>query len=247
MEKKNTLLLTVIAVATLLVAVVGATFAYFGSFQATVNDKAAVNVHTGTVEASTFITTGGTLSLNVPGNVMIKGENPAAVPVGTKTDSANLVVKLNYPDKATQMTCTYDVYFAYDESSPVYGIAPTPVTNGTESKEFTYTLTPSEGITVESTYATTSGAKSFSLFAPVPTEQEPTPAAVPVKVAHGSITATGTTTSPDTAATQNLLADVNFYNFPTIDQSALASKDFKGSFYVKEDSVKCSTAAVSGS
>ena len=32
MEKKNTLLLTVIAVATLLVAVVGATFAYFGSF-----------------------------------------------------------------------------------------------------------------------------------------------------------------------------------------------------------------------
>ena len=246
MEKKNTLLLTVIAVATLLVAVVGATFAYFGSFTANVNDKAAVNVHTGTVEASTFITTGGTLSLNVPGSDMIKGTGGATV-VGNKTDSANLVVKLNYPDTATQMTCTYDVYFAYDETSPVYGIAPTPVTNGTEGKEFTYTLTPSEGITVESTYATTSGAKSFSLFAPVPTEEVPTPAAVPVIVAHGSITATGTTTNPDTAATQNLLADVNFYNFPTIDQSALASKDFKGSFYVKEDSVVCSTAPKSGS
>ena len=33
MEKRNTLLLTVIAVATLLVAVVGATFAYFASSQ----------------------------------------------------------------------------------------------------------------------------------------------------------------------------------------------------------------------
>lgn len=31
MEKKNTLLLTVIAIATLLVAVVGATFAYFAT------------------------------------------------------------------------------------------------------------------------------------------------------------------------------------------------------------------------
>lgn len=245
MEKKNTLLLTVIAVATLLVAVVGATFAYFGSFTATVKDKAAVNVHTGNVAASTFITTGGTLLLDVPGSDMIKGTG-GATEVGKKTDSANLVVKLNYPDTATQMTCTYDVYFAYDESSPVYGIAPTPVTNGTEGKEFTYTLTPSEGITVESTYATTSGAKSFSLFAPVPTEEQPTPAAVPVIVAHGSITAKGTTevTGP---VTQNLLADVNFYNFPAINQSALAGKDFKGSFYVKEDSVVCSTEAVSGS
>ena len=72
MEKKNTLLLTVIAVATLLVAVVGATFAYFGSFTATVNDKANVSVTTGNVQASTFITTGGALSLNVPCSVITK-------------------------------------------------------------------------------------------------------------------------------------------------------------------------------
>ena len=234
MEKKNTLLLTVIAVATLLVAVVGATFAYFGSFQATVDDKAAVNVTTGNVQASTFITTGGELILDVPGSDMIRGQNPAAVSVGTKTGNANLVVKLNYPDTATQMTCTYDIMFEYDSGSAVYGDSTTPVTANTENKEFTYTLTPSEGITVEGAYVATSET-DFSKFNTATNGSAK-------KVASGTITATGT--KPETAATQNLLADVNFYNFPTIDQSTLAGKTFKGSFYVKQDSVKCSTAAV---
>ena len=53
MEKKNTLLLTVIAVATLLVAVVGATFAYFGSFTANANANAAINA------IITAVTSGG--------------------------------------------------------------------------------------------------------------------------------------------------------------------------------------------
>ena len=55
MEKKNTLLLTVIAVATLLVAVVGATFAYFGSFSTKVDNKAGVNVTTEAVLAVTYV------------------------------------------------------------------------------------------------------------------------------------------------------------------------------------------------
>lgn len=44
MDKKNTMLLTVIAVATLLVAVVGATFAYFSVTGANDNQTTAVNV-----------------------------------------------------------------------------------------------------------------------------------------------------------------------------------------------------------
>ena len=46
MEKKNSLFLTIVAVAVLLAAVVGATFAYFGSFTTTVTNRAAVNVTT---------------------------------------------------------------------------------------------------------------------------------------------------------------------------------------------------------
>lgn len=53
MEKKNTVLLTVIAVATLLVAVVGATFAYFTAANSTNGDAAGnVNVNTATEGAS---------------------------------------------------------------------------------------------------------------------------------------------------------------------------------------------------
>ena len=52
-NKKNTILLTVIAVATLLVAVVGATFAYFTA-QGAQGTTAAVTVSTGTAASSEF-------------------------------------------------------------------------------------------------------------------------------------------------------------------------------------------------
>ncbi len=53
MDKKNTLLLTVIAIATLLVAVIGATFAYFTA-QAGAGAQANVNVTTSTTDTATF-------------------------------------------------------------------------------------------------------------------------------------------------------------------------------------------------
>ncbi len=55
MDKKNTLLLTVIAIATLLVAVVGATFAYFTA-QRGEGQNANVNVKTSTTDTLTFDT-----------------------------------------------------------------------------------------------------------------------------------------------------------------------------------------------
>jgi len=53
MEKKNTILLTVIAIATLLVAAVGATFAYFTA-QGGASSDAKINVATGTAASSTL-------------------------------------------------------------------------------------------------------------------------------------------------------------------------------------------------
>ena len=218
MEKKNTLLLTVIAVATLLVAVVGATFAYFGSFTTTVDNKAGVNV---TTEAAQ-------LKLNVAGAEMLKGDG-AATSVGTyEGDKATLTVKLNATDPATKTTCTYDIYYKYDDASAVYGATDTPVTTGTEGKEFTYTLTPSAGITVETAYVATE-EKDFSVFKDATAE---------VKVAHGSIEVT------NGDATQTLDVNVKFYNFPTIDQTALSKKSFAGKFYVKQESVVCGTTAI---
>lgn len=55
MEKKNTILLTVIAVATLLVAVVGATFAYFTANVTTTNaDRNTTTVTTRTIASATM-------------------------------------------------------------------------------------------------------------------------------------------------------------------------------------------------
>ena len=70
MEKKNTLLLTVIAVATLLVAVVGATFAYFGSFSVNNQSRANVNVKTDEAIGSSLISTGADISIHVTGQQM---------------------------------------------------------------------------------------------------------------------------------------------------------------------------------
>lgn len=228
MEKKNTLLLTVIAVATLLVAVVGATFAYFGSFTTTVDNKAGVNVTTEAAKSSTFLTEAAQLKLNVKGDEMLKGTGTATA-VGTYTgEKATLTVKLSATDPATKTTCTYDIYYKYDEGSAVYGVAPTIVTAGTDGKEFTYTLTPTAGITVENAYVATD-EKDFSVFKDATAE---------VKVAHGSIEVTNDT------ATDTLDVNVKFYNFPTIDQTALSEKSFAGKFYVKDTSVVCGTAKV---
>lgn len=228
MEKKNTLLLTVIAVATLLVAVVGATFAYFGSFNTTVNNQAGVNVTTEAAKSSAFLTEAAQLKLNVAGAEMLKGDGDASS-VGTyEGDKATLTVKLNATDPKTKTTCTYDIYYKYDDGSAVYGAGETPVTEGTGNKEFTYTLTPSTGITVESTFVATA-EKDFSVFKDATTE---------VKVASGSIEVT------NGDASQTLDVNVKFYNFPRINQTALSNKSFAGKFYVKQESVVCGTTKV---
>ena len=94
-------------------------------------------------------------------------------------------------------------------------------------------------ISAESDEAYKTADSDFSVFKTAKTE------GTAILVASGTITATGTTEVEP--VTQTLSADVKFYNFPTIDQSKLAGKTFSGSFYVKQNSVKCSTAAKSGS
>ena len=77
MDKKNTMLLTVIAVATLLVAVVGATFAFF-AIQATSESNAKATI-TGSTEnanvGSVALTGNTTLKLNLTAENMSKA-NP---------------------------------------------------------------------------------------------------------------------------------------------------------------------------
>lgn len=91
-NKKNTILLTVIAVATLLVAVVGATFAYFTA-QGAQETTATVKVSTDTAASSEF----GTIDpLNIYANAITFAEG-----AGDVTDDTTGTVKWTAPGAVT--------------------------------------------------------------------------------------------------------------------------------------------------
>lgn len=91
-NKKNTILLTVIAVATLLVAVVGATFAYFTA-QGAQGTTASVTVSTGTAASSEF----GTIDpLNIYADATTFAEG-----AGDVTDDTTGKVKWTAPGAVT--------------------------------------------------------------------------------------------------------------------------------------------------
>lgn len=123
MEKKNTVLLTVIAVATLLVAVVGATFAYFTATANTDNTGAGTtNVNTrndvGGVElklASNTVSTDG--DIQYPGGYVVTGATVTAKSLGT--DNYNVNYTLN--GTITNNTDTPLNYKVYQTTTQVSG------------------------------------------------------------------------------------------------------------------------------
>lgn len=123
MEKKNTVLLTVIAVATLLVAVVGATFAYFTATANTNNENAgSTNVQTrndvGGVElklAANTVATDG--DIQYPGGYVVTGATVTAKSLGT--DNYNVDYTLN--GSITNGTDTELKYKVYQTTTAVTG------------------------------------------------------------------------------------------------------------------------------
>lgn len=114
MEKKNTILLTVIAVATLLVAVVGASFAFFAVQE---TNNADVEVETTTAEAAdAFVATSeGDLKLAVTNATMQEAESTlgkyvsdtATVNVSLTAGSGNASCDYKLTYKAAEGTDTY--------------------------------------------------------------------------------------------------------------------------------------------
>lgn len=96
MDKKNTMLLTVIAVATLLVAVVGATFAYFSVTSGSTTNTSSLQ--TTTKEVGTVTMTGGntTFYLNPTAAQMAKSAAPSSwYSTPTNVDAVALADKQN--------------------------------------------------------------------------------------------------------------------------------------------------------
>lgn len=133
MERKNTLLLTVIAIATLLVAVIGATFAYFAS-ETNVEATAGVTAQTGTAASFSSSSTDA-IELNITGDLMMQGA--AETEPLAQSDSADLIVNLS---AAEGTTCSYKIgYVNTADEENVYE----PVSPTTEGRKFEFEITAS--------------------------------------------------------------------------------------------------------
>jgi len=153
MEKKNTILLTVIAIATLLVAVVGATFAYFSATGTTDNTENNTTTVTTNALASAVMNMGDEVKgENVyPGFKAVKSVTvTGACPVGNdtcKNVDATIKVTENIPEvfgddvtwtlykSATPITCTGSDSITNGENGEVQHSASYTCTDTTGAEE----------------------------------------------------------------------------------------------------------------
>ena len=151
MEKKNTILLTVIAVATLLVAVVGATFAYF---TASTSGTGTGDVTTGTATsigsvAMDLQTIADSNNMSYPGGMLLNGASVTATVTGAGTFDASYTINANVDASAlTSENTTLNVKL-YKTTSQIDSAAVSGCTlqNGTAEDDVTYYYT---GCTVPS-------------------------------------------------------------------------------------------------
>ena len=215
-NKSNIKLLSIVASVMLLIIVVGASFAYFGTYKEDI-DKYKINITIDQFAKATFVTKDANLNLSV------SKKNMVAYETGTKAaeNSANLNVVLTSGNPNVKVTCTYDIYYEYDTNSSIYGVSPTPVTDSS-LKELTLKAVGSTGT---NNYA---NEKNFNYDTSWTTN--------PYKrliVKSASIT---DATKNGTTDTWNF--NMAFYNLDA-DQNKLAGKTFSGSFYVDKDSIQC--------
>ena len=226
MDKKNTILLTVIAVATLLVAVVGASFAFFAVQE---TNTADVKVETSTAKGSDIFTATGTptLSLSVTNDKMQKLAGKDS-PTDEELTEAGLLVsdnsmKVTLKAGTGKATCTYKL--AYTSTGDVY-----TKTTGADKE---YTLTGTDG---------TQGFAETNMDALANT-----------LAAEDAVYTITNEASANEATEQTWTFTAKFYNL-TINQGAVQgadgqvtstgqlNKNFAGSVKVTE--VKCSNEAV---
>ena len=145
MEKKNTILLTVIAVATLLVAVVGATFAYFTATAGSTGDEQATGTATAATVAEVGLTTTALTGSNntiYPGTMNYAGLSVVGTQSGTTTGGATY--DITYSISGT-ITVSGEGFTATGEESATYTVYRTTKSVATPLNCGAVTPTPSAG------------------------------------------------------------------------------------------------------
>ena len=124
MEKRNTLLLTIIAIATLLISVVGATFAYFASNINTSEGNVNIDVDTSNKQAVFLASSSGDINITVNSYMMQQHDatqddntsNNATI-AALLENSATINVSLQAADAGKVSTCSYDLVYKWNSTS----------------------------------------------------------------------------------------------------------------------------------
>ena len=215
MEKNiNVKIMGVFASILLLVIVITASFAYFGSFNVNLNNNVAVNINAVSPGDATFISNATQLNLQVPAANMSQtaSNNEVAAATNTATLTVNLTGAANL-----LTTCTYDIVYEYDSTSNVYGKSPT-TKNG--DKEITLQVSGTSGT---NNFASEKNFDYDSSWSGL----------------KRTLVSGATIESDGSLTTQNISITGKYYNL-TIPQTSIEGKAFTGKIYVTNHS--CSTS-----
>ena len=201
----------------LLVIVITASFAYFGSFNVNLNNNVAVNVNSVSPGDATFTSNATQLNLQVPAVNM--SQTQANNTVAALENTATISVSLTSGNEEVETTCTFDIYYEYTGSN-FYGVSPNSKTSGV-AKEITMTVNAPSGTSNFSTetnfdYNTSNGWVTENSKRKVKL------------VENASISNSGTT-----ATVQEYTFTGKYYNLD-VSQEQLANKSFTGIIYVSK-------------
>ena len=220
MNKKNTLLIVIVAVT--LITVIGiATYAYFATGILNVSNVANLNVVTER-NNMVFDTLGGEMTLNVTAANMAESLSGNVAAENNTALTVNLTANTDY-----SMVCTYDIVYEWTSSDKY-----TTHTSGVSSNEFTIQGTLASNVHVSE------GTNSISSEKDLSTLSYTNYAATVVSGAQ--IDGTGNTMS-----TAVWTLSSKFYNVSQ-DQSALSGKTYAGRFKVANVSCTAGTVTIPG-
>lgn len=214
MENKKIKVVSLIAMAFLTLIVIGASFAYFGSFSQNTKDHANVNVNTGAGLNTSFISTSAPLNLHATLANMIEKSVGEVV----ADSNSNLNVTLTFGSTQSSYNCKYDIVYEYESDSLMYGCGSTPVTSSAD-KELTLKISgPSTGTN------SFSEEKNFSFASSCSNKK--------MTVVKDAVINDNTTSG----TTQSWNINLKFYLLSE-SQAALQGQNFSGNFYV--ENVRC--------
>ncbi len=218
--KRNNIILLTIAIITLLVTIIGATYAYFATGNMNITNVANANTVTER-NNMVFDTLGGGMQLNITAANMVEAKQGNVAVENNTTLTVNFTANTDY-----SMVCTYDIIYEWTSSDKY-----TVHTSGVTGNEFTIQGTLANNAHVSQ------GTNSISSETDLSTLTYDNYSAVVVTGAQIDGTGSSTSTAVWTLTSK-------FYNV-NADQSTLSGKTYAGRFKVAN--VSCVAGAASPS